>query len=73
MTATEIEQLKQQLNQKIGEVKSIYGRLMDAGVVPLTDDILGTVVGGGGGSPVPTLGPPPPPPPPGGGDMPPRP
>ena len=64
MTTAEVEQLKQQLSQKIGEVKSIYDKLMEAGVVPLSDDFLDTFSGGGGGSPLPTSFVPPPPPPP---------
>ena len=42
----EIEQLQQQLKEKSEEIKVIYNKLVEAGVVPLSDDIL-DIVGGG--------------------------
>ena len=44
----EIEQLKQQLKEKEEEVKVIYDKLVEAGVVPLPDDFLDDVSGGRG-------------------------
>ena len=48
----EIEQLQQQLKEKKEEIKVIYNKLVEAGAVPLSDDILDVV---GGGNPLPTL------------------
>ena len=42
----QIEQLKQQLKEKQEEVKAIYDKLIEAGVVPLPDDFLDNVAGG---------------------------
>ena len=42
----EIEQLQQQLKEKSEEIKVIYNKLVEAGAVPLSDDIL-DIVGGG--------------------------
>ena len=46
MTEKEIEQLQQELKEKTEEVKAIYDKLMEAGDVPLSDDILDTIAGG---------------------------
>ena len=53
MTKEQIDQLKQQLNEKLAEVKEIYNQLVEAGEAPLPDDILDSV-GGGGIGPTPT-------------------
>ena len=50
----EIEQLQQQLKEKQEEVKEIYDKLVEAGVVPLPDDFLDGVAGG---FPIPTSNP----------------
>ena len=50
----EIEQLQQQLKEKKEEIKVIYNKLVEAGAVPLSDDILDVV---GGGFQPPTPGP----------------
>ena len=42
----QIEQLKQQLKEKQEEIKVIYDKLIEAGVVPLPDDFLDNVAGG---------------------------
>ena len=42
----EIEQLKRQLKEKTEEIKAIYNKLVEAGAVPLPDDILDNIVGG---------------------------
>lgn len=64
MTNPEIEQLKQQLKEKIREASDIYYKLMDAGAFPLDDDDLDAVSGGvrsgGGGGHGPGRGPWPP-------------
>ena len=46
MTEKEIEQLQQELKEKTEEVKVIYDKLVEAGDVPLSDDILDTIAGG---------------------------
>ena len=46
LTNEEIEQLKQELKEKIEEIKVIYNKLMEVGDVPLSDDILDTIAGG---------------------------
>ena len=46
MTNEEIEQLQMQLKKKVEEVKEIYGKLVEAGAVPVPDDFLDEVVGG---------------------------
>ena len=46
LTEQEIEQLKQQLSEKTQEIKAIYNKLMEAGVIPISDDFLDTVSGG---------------------------
>lgn len=56
MTKEQIDQLKQQLNEKLAEVKEIYNQLVEAGEAPLPDDIL-DVVGGGGIGPTPSCRP----------------
>lgn len=42
----EIEQLMHQLNEKTEEIKVIYGKLVEAGAVPLPDDFLDEITGG---------------------------
>lgn len=42
----EIEELKRQLNEKTEEIKAIYNKLVEAGAVPLPDDILDNIAGG---------------------------
>jgi len=59
LTDQEIEQLKEQLAQKTQEIKGIHNKLMEAGVIPFSDDFLDTVSGGligphGTGTPPPT-------------------
>jgi hypothetical protein len=59
LTDQEIEQLKEQLAQKTQEIKDIHNKLMEAGVIPFSDDFLDTVSGGligphGTGTPPPT-------------------
>ena len=44
----EIEQLKQQLNEKVGEFRDIYNKVLEKGGEELSDDILDAVTGGGG-------------------------
>ena len=46
LTEQEIEQLQQQLKEKLNEAKDIYDKLMEAGAVELPDDILDVVAGG---------------------------
>ena len=46
LTSEEIEQLKQQLKEKTEEIRVIYNKLTEAGVVPLPDDFLDSVAGG---------------------------
>ena len=46
LTKEEIAQLREELEQKTEEIKVIYNKLMDAGVIPLLDDFLDTVTGG---------------------------
>lgn len=46
ITPQEIEQLKKQLKEKTEEIKAIYDKLIEAGVVPLPDDLLDEVAGG---------------------------
>lgn len=46
LTKEEIEQLQQQLKEKTKEVREIYDKLVEAGVVPLADDFLDVVAGG---------------------------
>ena len=46
LTEKEIEQLQQELKEKTEEVKAIYDKLVEAGDVPLSDDILDTIAGG---------------------------
>ena len=46
LTEKEIEQLQQELKEKTEEVKVIYDKLVEAGDVPLSDDILDTISGG---------------------------
>lgn len=49
LTKEEIEQLQQQLKEKTKEVREIYDKLVEAGIVPLADDFLDVVAGGSGG------------------------
>ena len=42
----EIEQLKQQLNEKVGEFRDIYNKVLEKGGEELPDDILNAVTGG---------------------------
>lgn len=42
----EIEQLMRQLQEKTEEIKAIYGKLVEAGAVPLPDDFLDEIAGG---------------------------
>ena len=51
LTEQEIEQLWQQIKEKVQEARDIYNQLMDAGAFPLDDDELDQVSGGvrGGG------------------------
>lgn len=42
----EIEQLKQQLNEKVGEFRDIYNKVLEKGGEELSDDILDVVTGG---------------------------
>ena len=46
LTKEEIEQLQQQLKEKTKEVREIYDKLVEAGIVPLADDFLDVVAGG---------------------------
>lgn len=46
LTNEQIEQLQQELKQKIEEIKVINGKLIDAGVIPMSDDYLDEVTGG---------------------------
>lgn len=46
LTNEQIEQLQQELKQKIEEIKVINGKLLDAGVIPMSDDYLDEVTGG---------------------------
>ena len=48
LTNQEIERLKQQLKEKQEEIRVIYDKLVEAGVVPVPDDILDNVAGGRG-------------------------
>ena len=47
LTEQEIEQLQQQLKEKTKEVKEIYDKLVEAGVMEMPDDALDQVAGGG--------------------------
>ena len=47
LTAKEIEELQLQLDQKKREMRAIYDKLAEAGVVALADDFLDSVAGGG--------------------------
>ena len=42
----EIEELKKQMKEKTEEIRAIYSKLVEAGAVPLPDDILENIVGG---------------------------
>ena len=42
----EIEELKKQMKEKTEEIRAIYSKLVEAGAVPLPDDILETIAGG---------------------------
>ena len=42
----EMEQLMQQLQEKTEEIRAIYGKLVEAGAVPLQDDFLDEISGG---------------------------
>lgn len=46
LTSEEIEQLQKQLKEKTEEIRVIYNKLTEAGVVPLPDDFLDSVAGG---------------------------
>lgn len=46
LTKEEIEQLKQQLEEKRKEIMAIYDKLIEAGAVPLPEELLGEVAGG---------------------------
>ena len=46
LTNQEIERLKQQLKEKQEEIRVIYDKLVEAGDVPVPDDILDSVAGG---------------------------
>ena len=48
LTNQEIERLKQQLKEKQEEIRVIYDKLVEAGDVPVPDDILDNVAGGRG-------------------------
>ncbi|MBO4341086.1 MAG: hypothetical protein J5835_06630 [Bacteroidales bacterium] len=52
----EIEELTRQLKEKTEEIRAIYSKLVEAGAVPIPDDILDTIVGGleGTAAPLPT-------------------
>ena len=45
-TKQEVEQLKQQLNEKVGEFRDIYNKVVEMGGEELPEDILDTVTGG---------------------------
>ena len=45
-TKQEVEQLKQQLNEKVGEFRDIYNKVVERGGEELPEDILDTVTGG---------------------------
>ena len=51
LSDSEIDQLKQQLEEKKAEYKSLYNKLVEAGCTELPDDILDTVAGGVGNKP----------------------
>ena len=55
-TNPEIEQLKQQLNEKVGEFRDIYNKVLEKGGEELSDDILEAVTGGNLGA-IPTYPP----------------
>ena len=46
----EIEQLKQQLNEKVGEFRDIYNKVVEMGGEELSEDILDSVTGGTNGT-----------------------
>ena len=46
LAGEEIEQLKQQLHEKMGECKAISPRLVEAGDTELPNELLETVTGG---------------------------
>ena len=41
-----IDELQEQLQEKIAEFKAIYHQLVDAGDIPLPEEVLATVAGG---------------------------
>ena len=45
-TKQEVEQLKQQLNEKVGEFRDIYNKVVEMGGEELPEDILEAVTGG---------------------------
>ena len=47
LTNQEIERLKQQLKEKQEEIRVIYDKLVEAGVMEMPDDALDQVAGGG--------------------------
>ena len=46
MTQAQIEQKKQQLAEKMKEMKAIYNELAEAGAIEISDDDLENVAGG---------------------------
>ena len=46
MTHEQIEQLQQQLKEKQEEIREIYDKLAEAGVMAMPDDLLDNVTGG---------------------------
>ena len=56
LSQQEIEDLTRQLKEKTEEIKLIYNKLVEGGVVPLPEDILASVAGGTSPS-SPALGP----------------
>ena len=46
LTAAEIEQKKQQLNQLVEEIKQLKDQLVEAGALPLDEDDLDQAAGG---------------------------
>jgi uncharacterized protein YcaQ len=47
LTAEQIEQKKQLLEEKMKEVKALYDELVEAGAIELSDDDLEQAAGGG--------------------------
>ena len=51
MTAEQIEQKKQLLEEKVKQMKAIYDELVEAGAIEISEDDLDKAAGGGGGTP----------------------